>query len=108
MFKNRITACMYTQNPDKDNVFQKFEKFFSVNWANRSLDWSIIRDDNKILQYTELSDQNWNQTLAFWQLFSSAFIFYKVEVKYELSAKEIIIDMIDDDSSICIIINFHI
>lgn len=108
MFKNRITACMYTQNPEKDNVFQKFEKFFSVNWANRSLDWSIIRDDNKILQYTELSDQNWNQTLAFWQLFASAFIYYKVEVKYELSAKEIVIDMWEEDSSICIIINFHI
>ena len=108
MFKNRITVCMYTQNPEKDNIFQKLESFFHVLWCNRCLDWSIIRDDNKILQYTELSDQNWNQTLEFWQLFASAFIYYDVEVKYELSAKEIVIDMNADDSSICIIINFNI
>lgn len=108
MFKNRITASMFTQNPEKDNIFQKFESFFDVNWCNRCLDWSIIRDDNKILQYSELSEYNWNQTLAYWQLFSSAFIYYDVEVKYELSAKEIVIDMNADDSSICIIINFHV
>ena len=108
MFKNRIIACMYTQNPEQDNIFQKLESFFDFNWCNRSLDWSIIRDNNKILQYSELSEYNWNQTLAFWQLFASAFIYYDVEVKHELSAKEIVIDMNAEDSSICIIINFHI
>ena len=107
MFKNRITVCMYTNDPVRDNIFQKLESFFDKDYHNRNLDWSIIRDDSKILQYTELSEYNWNITLALWQTFALAFILYKVEVKYELSAKEIVIDIWDQDSSICIIINFN-
>lgn len=107
MFKNRITACMYTQNPEKDNIFQKFESFFDKDYRNRNLDWSIIRYDSKILQFTELSEYNWNTTLALWQTYALAFILYKVVVKYDIIAKEIVIDIWDKDSSICIIINFN-
>ena len=107
MFKNRITACMYTQNPEKDNIFQKFESFIDKDYHNRNLDWSIIRYDSKILQFTELSEYNWNITLNLWQMFSMGFILYRKEVKYDIIAKEIVIDMWDEDSSICIIINFN-
>ena len=108
MFKNRITACMFTQNPEMDHVFQMFESLFSDDYAKRSLDWSIIRDDNKILQFSEVSDIHWADTLAFWQTFANTFKMYQVEVKYELLAKEIVIDIYDVDSSICIIINFNV
>ena len=107
MFKNRITACMYTQNPEKDNIFQKFESFFDNGCRDINLDWSIIRDDVKYLQYSEVSEYNWNITLNLWQMFSMGFILYNKEVKYDIIAKEIVIDMYDDDSSICIIINFN-
>ena len=107
MFKNRITACMYTQNPEKDNIFQKFESFFDTDYRNRNLDWSIIRDDVKYLQYSEVSEYNWNITLNLWQMFSMAFILYNKEVKYDIIAKEIVIDIWDNDSSICIIIYFN-
>ena len=108
MFKNRITACMFTQKPEKNITFQKFEDLFKGIYSERNLDWVILRTDNKILKYTELSDHNWNGTLALWQIFASHFTWYNVEVKYELAAKEIVIDMYDVDSSICIIINFNV
>lgn len=108
MFKNRITACMYTGNPELDTTFQKFESLFVEDYSKRSLDWVISKPGSKILQYSEQSEIHWNGTLAFWQTFASAFKMYKVEVKYELSAKEIVIDIYDVDSSICIIINFNI
>lgn len=108
MFKNRITACMFTQNPEQDNIFQKFESLFSEDYSKRSLDWVISKPGNKILQYSEQSPIHWNGTLAYWQVFASAFKMYNVEVKYELSAKEIVIDIYDVDSSICIIINFNV
>lgn len=107
MFKNRITACMYTQNPEKDTIFNKFESLFDHINSNGTLDWVILRTDNKILQYSVVSDDNWHMTLGKWQIFASTFIQYNVEVKYDLSAKEIVIDMYDVDSSICIIINFN-
>lgn len=108
MFKNRITASMITKNPLKDNVFQKFESFFDNDCYSRKLDWSIIRDDVKYLQYSEVSEYNWNITLNLWQMFSMGFILYNKEVKYDIIAKEIVIDIWDEDSSICIIINFNI
>ena len=108
MFKNRITACMYTQNPEMDTTFQKFESFFVEDYSKRSLDWVISKHGSKILQYSEQSPIHWNGTLAYWQTFASTFKMYKVEVKYELSVKEIVIDIYDVDSSICIIINFNI
>ena len=108
MFKNRITACMFTQNPESDNIFKKFELFFEDVYSERTLDWVILRTDNKILQYSEVSEHAWNETLALWQKFADYFNCYNVEVKYELEAKEIVIDMYDVDSSICIIINFNI
>ena len=108
MFKNRITACMYTQNPELDNLFQKFESLFSEDYSKRSLDWVIRNTGCKILQYSEQSTIHWNGTLAYWQTFAKAFKTYNVEVKYELSVKEIVIDIYDVDSSICIIINFNI
>lgn len=108
MFKNRITACMYTQNPELDNLFQKFESLFSEDYSKRSLDWVISKTGSKILQYSEQSPIHWNGTLAYWQTFASAFKTYNVEVKYELSAKEIVVDIYNEDSSICIIINFNI
>lgn len=108
MFKNRITACMYTQNPEKDITFKKFEKFFDEDYSKRSLDWVISKTGAKILQYSEQSPIHWNGTLAYWQAFASMFKKYDVEVKHELSAKEIVIDIYDEDSSICIIINFNI
>lgn len=111
MFKNRITACMFTQNSDKDITFQEFESLldgvYSENTYERTLDWVILRTDNKILQYSELSEHDWKKTLELWQMFAVNFTCYRVEVKYELSAKEIVIDMYDVDSSICIIINFN-
>ena len=108
MFKNRITACIFTQNPDRDTIFKKFEEFFFSGYSNRTTDWVILRTDNKILRYSELSDRNWNGTLALWQIFASSFIQYNVDVKYELAAKEIVIDMYNVYSSICIIINFNV
>ena len=99
---------MYTGNPEMDTTFQKFEKFFDEDYSKRALDWSIIRDDNKILQYSEISPIHWNGTLAYWQTFAHAFKMYNVEVKHELSAREIVIDINDVDSSICIIINFNV
>ena len=108
MFKNRITACMYTQNPELDKLFQNFESLFSDDYSKRSLDWSIVRDGSKILQYSEVSKIHWGGTLAFWQTFPNAFKMYNTEVKYELTAKEIVIDIYDEDSSICIIINFNV
>lgn len=111
MFKNRITACMFTQKPEKDNTFQEFESLldsvYSENTYERTLDWVILRTDNKMLQYSELSEHDWKKTLELWQMFAVNFTCYRVEVKYELSAKEIVIDMYDVDSSICIIINFN-
>lgn len=107
MFKNRITACMFTQNPEMDTTFQKFESLFNEDYSKRSLDWVISKPGNKILQYSEQSPIHWNGTLAYWQTFASTFKMYNVEVKYELSAKEIVIDIYDVDSSICIIINFN-
>lgn len=108
MFKNRIIACMYTQNPEKDITFKKFEKFFDEDYSKRSLDWVISKTGSKILQYSEHSPIHWNGTLAYWQTFASMFKKYDVEVKHELLAKEIVIDIYDEDSSICIIINFNI
>lgn len=112
MFKNRLTACMFTQKPENDTMFKEFESLFdgvySIQTIDRTLDWVILRTDNKILQYSELSELNWNETLAFWQMFASTFSRYNVEVKHELEAKEIVIDMYDVSSSICIIINFNI
>lgn len=108
MFKNRITACIYTQNPETDTTFKKFESFFDEDYSKRSLDWVISKTGNKILQYYELSPINWNGTLAYWQTFATMFKKYDVEVKYELSVKEIVIDISDVDSSICIIINFNV
>ena len=112
MFKNRITACMFTQHPETDTIFQKFESLFkgiySFPTVERTTDWVILRTDNKILQFSELSEYNWNITLGLWQRFANAFPQYRVEVKYELSAKEIVIDMFNVDSSICIIINFNV
>lgn len=108
MFKNRITACMFTQKPESDNVFKKFESLFEGVYSDRTTDWVILRTDNKILQYSEVSEHDWNETLAMWQTFAHYFNCYNVEVKYELAAKEIVIDMYDVSSSICIIINFNI
>ena len=108
MFKNRITACMFTQKPESDNVFKKFESLFESIYSNRTCDWVIIRTDNKILQYSEVSKYNWYETLEIWQGFTIYFNRYNTEVKYELEAKEIVIDMYDVNSSICIIINFNI
>lgn len=107
MFKNRITACMYSQNPAKNFVFQNFENLFDEDYSKRSLDWVISKHGMKILQYSEQSPIHWNGTLAYWQVFALAFKKYDVEVKHELSAKEIVIDIYDEDSSICIIINFN-
>ena len=107
MFKNRITACMYTQNPEMDITFKKFDKYFDEDYSKRSLDWVISKPGSKILQYSEQSEIHWYGTLAFWQVFASMFKMYNVEFKYELSAKEIVIDIYDVDSSICIIINFN-
>lgn len=112
MFKNRITACMFTQKPENDYNFKKFESFFEGVYSfpdiERTLDWVILRTDNKILQYSELSEYSWEVNLKLWQTFAKCFKCYNVEVKYELLAKEIVIDMYDVDSSICIIINFNI
>jgi len=108
MFKNRIMASMYTQKTENNIVFQKFEDLFKGVYSERTLDWVILRTDNKILRYSELSEHDWNETLEMWQTFANYFNCYNVEVKYELSAKEIVIDMYDVDSSICIIINFNI
>lgn len=108
MFKNRITACMFTQKPENDITFQKFESLFDGINSIGTLDWVILRTDNKILQYSVVSDDNWLITLGKWQIFASTFIQYNVDVKYELSAKEIVIDMYDVNSSICIIINYNI
>lgn len=107
MFKNRITACIFTQKPEICFTFQMFEKLFEGVYSERNLDWSILRSDNKILQFTELSEHNWNNTLTLWRMFASYFTWYDVQVKYELAAKEIVIDMYDVDTSICIIINFN-
>ena len=108
MFKNRVIACMYTQNPKFDSVFRRFESLFTNDYCKRTLDWSIIRENNKILQFSEVSDIHWNGTLAFWQTFANAFKMYDVEVKWEILAKEIVIDIYNVDSSICIIINFNV
>lgn len=108
MFKNRIIACMYTQNSESDNIFKKFESLFDGVYSDRTLDWIISKPGSKILQYTEESKIHWNGTLAYWQTFANYFNCYDVEVKYELLAKEIVIDMYNEDSSICIIINFNI
>lgn len=108
MFKNRICACMYTNNPETDITFKKFEKYFNEDYSKRSLDFSIYRPGSKILQYGEISPIHWNGTLAYWQTFAHSFKMYKVEVKYELELREIVIDMYDKDSSICIIIDFNI
>lgn len=108
MFKNRITACMYTQNPDQDNILQSFESLFIEDYSKRSLDWVISSPGRKILQYSEQSEIHWNGTLAYWQTFAWMFNKFDVEVKYELSAKEIVIDIYNEDCSICIIINFNI
>ena len=103
---------MFTQKPDEDITFKRFESLFKGIYSDpnteRTCDWVILRTDNKILQYSELSEYNWNMTLAYWQWFANFFSQYNVEVKYELAAKEIVIDMYDLDSSICIIINFNI
>lgn len=108
MFKNRITACMFTKEPKNNFTFEKFESLLEVGYSERNLDWSILRTDYKVLQYTELSGFDWNGTLALWRMFASHFTFYDVEVKYELAAKEMIVDMYNENSSICIIINFNI
>lgn len=108
MFKNRITACMFTQKPESDNIFKKFESLFESVYSERTTDWVIIRTDNKILQYSEVSEHDWNVTLEIWQTFANYFNCYNVEVKYELAAKEIVVDMYDVHSSVCIIINFNI
>ena len=108
MFINRITACMYTQKPESDNIFKKFESLFDGVYSDRTLDWKILKTGSKILQYSEDSPIHWNGTLAFWQTFANYFDCYDVEVKYELEAKEIVVDMYDEDSSICIIINFNV
>ena len=108
MFKNRIIASMYTQNPEMDNTFQKFESLFIEDYSERSLDWVICKHGSKLLQYSEQSKIHWNGTLAYWQTFSSMFKMYKVEVEYELSFKEIVIHIYDVDSSICIRIDFNI
>ena len=50
MFKNRITACMYTQNPEKDITFKKFDKYFDEDYSKRSIDWVISKPEMKILQ----------------------------------------------------------
>lgn len=108
MFKNRITACMYTQNPEKDKMLQNFELLFVEDYSKRSLDWVISNPGHKILQYSELSPIHWNGTLAYWQSIAEMFNKYDTEVKYELSAKEIVIDIYNEDTSICIIINFNV
>ena len=108
MFKNRITACMYTQNPEQDNILQRLETLFIEDYSKRSLDWVISSPGRKILQYSEQSEIHWNGTLAYWQMISCMFYMFNVEVKYELLAKEIVIDIYNEDTSICIIINFDI
>ena len=108
MFKNRIIACMYTQNPETDTTFQKFEDLFIEDYSKRSLDWIVLRTGAKILQYSEQSPIHWNGTLAYWQTFASRFDKYNIEVTYELLATEIVIDIYDEDSSICIIVDFNI
>ena len=108
MFKNRITACMFTQNPENDGTFRRFESLFENPYSGRTLDWAIRRTDNVILQYSEVSVADWYKTLEMWQTFALHFTWFRIEVKYELSAKEIVIDMYDVDSSICIIINFNV
>ena len=108
MFKNRITACMYTQNPEQNNALQNFESLFIEDYSKRSLDWVISSPGRKILQYSEQSSIHWNGTLAYWQTIARMFYKCDVEVKYELSAKEIVIDICNENTSICIIINFNI
>lgn len=108
MFKNRITVCMYTQNPEMNPTFQKLELLFKGFYSERTLDWAIRRTDNKILQYSEVSAIDWPGTLTLWETFASHFPWYNIEVKNEWEAKEIVIDMNNEDSSICIIINFNI
>ena len=108
MFKNRICACMYSKNPEMDNVFKKFEMFFDEDYSKRSLDWVISKPGNKILQYTEQSPIHWNGTLAYWQAFASMFKKYNVEVYHELEAREIVIVISDMDSYISVIIDFNI
>ena len=108
MFKNRITACMYTQNPDKDRMLKAFKLLFTEDYSKRSLDWVISNPGREIHQYSEVSPIHWNGTLAYWQAIASIFDKYNKEVRYELSAKEIVIDIYNEDTSICIIINFNI
>lgn len=108
MFKNRITACMFTQKPDTDKVFKEFEWFMEGIYTERTTDWVILRTDNKIIQYSELSYLNWSRTVELWQMFASDFPQYNVEVKWELAEKQIVVDMYDVYSSVCIIINFNV
>ena len=108
MFKNRITACMYTQNPEMDKMLKAFKLLFVEDYSKRSLDWVISIPGREIHQYSEVSPIHWNGTLAYWQTIAWMFNKYDVEVKYELSAKEIVIDIYNEDTSICIIINFNI
>ena len=108
MFKNRITACIYTQDPEQDNILKNFDLLFVEDYSKRSLDWVISSPGRKILQYSEQSPIHWNGTLAYWQTIAWMFDKYDVEVKYELSAKEIVIDIYNEDTSICIIIDFNI
>ena len=108
MFKNLITACVFTQKPEKNPTFEKFESMFKGIYSDRITDWVIIRTDNKILQFSEVSEHNWFETLEIWQRFALHFTWFRVEVKYDSLAKEIVIDMYDLDTSVCIIINFNV
>ena len=108
MFRNRITACMYTQNPDKDRILKAFKLLFTEDYSKRSLDWVISSPCREIHQYSEVSPMHWNLTLDYWQTIAWIFDGFNTEVKYELSEKEIVIDIYNEDTSICIIINFDI
>lgn len=108
MFKNCITASIFTANPENEVIFQKFESLFEVLWSNRTVDWSITRPKFKELRITEISDYNWNMTVDIWKIFTSAFVHYNADIKFEMFNRSIIIDICNDNFSICIIINFNI